>query len=50
VVLVSGFGGRWTPENVREIGIMDLVSKPLSLLGLASAVRRALDSEGGTRA
>jgi DNA-binding NtrC family response regulator len=47
IVLVSGFGGRWTPENVREIGITDLVSKPLSLLALASAVRRALDLTTG---
>jgi CheY-like chemotaxis protein len=45
IVLVSGYGGRWTPENVRELGITDLVSKPLSLFALATAVRRALDAD-----
>jgi CheY-like chemotaxis protein len=43
VVLVSGFGGKWTPENIREMGIRDLIPKPVSLLLLATAVRRAID-------
>jgi PAS domain S-box-containing protein len=43
IVLVSGFGGKWTPERAREIGIRASLSKPLSLSSLASALRQVLD-------
>ncbi len=30
VLLISGFSGNWTPENVRPLGILDLLQKPIS--------------------
>jgi DNA-binding NtrC family response regulator len=44
VLLVSGFGGRWTNENVKEVGVFELILKPVSLFALASGIRRALDA------
>jgi PAS domain S-box-containing protein len=44
VLLVSGFGGRWTNENVKEVGVFELIPKPVSLFALATGIRRALDA------
>jgi len=49
VLMASGFSASWTPEAVRALGIVDLVSKPMSLPVLATAVRAALDSRPRAR-
>ena len=42
IVLVSGFGGGWTLEQARAVGLRDLLQKPLSPQALMSAVQRAM--------
>jgi len=51
IVMVTGFSGAWTLAKLREFGIRDLISKPMTLAMLAAAVRRALlaaANEGST--
>jgi PAS domain S-box-containing protein len=43
ILLISGFSATWSTERVRELGILDLIAKPLSMEILASAARHALD-------
>jgi CheY-like chemotaxis protein len=43
VLLISGYSATWTPARVRELGILDLIAKPLSMDTLANAVRHALE-------
>ena len=45
VVLCTGYSESITPESVREIGIRELILKPLVMRQLAEIVRRVLDSE-----
>lgn len=43
IVLVTGFAGNMTRESVHEIGISELVMKPLTTEVLGISVRRVLD-------
>jgi PAS domain S-box-containing protein len=42
IILVTGFSGTLTPEAIRELGIRELVQKPVSPAGLAAAIHRAM--------
>jgi PAS domain S-box-containing protein len=42
IILVTGFSGTWTPEKVRELGIQELVQKPVSPAALSAAIHRVL--------
>jgi CheY-like chemotaxis protein len=42
VVLMSGFSGSWTRESVRELGLVDMLVKPLNAVALAQGVARAI--------
>lgn len=44
VLLASGYAGTFTDDGVQALGLRGLLAKPLSATGLASAVRRALES------
>jgi len=44
VLLATGYSGEWTSEGVRQLGIRELLGKPLSHEELAAAVRRAIDA------
>jgi PAS domain S-box-containing protein len=43
VILLSGYSASWTPQRVRDLGVIDLITKPFSLDRLLNAVRVALD-------
>jgi PAS domain S-box-containing protein len=45
VILLSGHSDVWTTEKVRAEGLRELVDKPVSLVALARALRRALGGE-----
>jgi PAS domain S-box-containing protein len=49
IVLASGFAGKLTRADVRQLGIQDLVSKPLDFQTLARVIEQALRA-GGARA
>ena len=49
VLLLSGFCGDWTTEKVRELGIRDLIHKPLTMVEMAEAVDRVLNSQNSLR-
>lgn len=42
VLLVSGFAGNWTAENVRPLGILDLLHKPISPREISRHIHHAL--------
>lgn len=44
VLVATGFNGTWTREAVRELGIHDLLTKPLSLQTLAEVIQDALSA------
>ncbi|CAB5087125.1 hypothetical protein D3OALGB2SA_1065 [Olavius algarvensis associated proteobacterium Delta 3] len=46
IILVTGFSERETQEHAGNMGIREIVMKPLTILDLASVVRRVLDQEG----
>lgn len=43
IVLCTGFGGRLTPEKIKEIGMKGILHKPIVLKELAGKIREALD-------
>ncbi len=43
VILCTGFTGRFTPESVREMGLGELIYKPLNIRSLAETIRAALE-------
>jgi len=43
IILVTGFSERETQEHAGNMGIREIVMKPLTILDLASVVRRVLD-------
>jgi DNA-binding NtrC family response regulator len=45
VLLISGFSGNWTPENVRPLGILDLLQKPISPRQIGTHLHRALNTK-----
>jgi len=45
VILVTGFSERETQEHAGNMGIREIVMKPLTILDLASVVRRVLDQD-----
>lgn len=42
VLLVTGYSGSWTPGQLAEKGIIEMMAKPISTPNLAAAVARAL--------
>jgi YesN/AraC family two-component response regulator len=42
ILVMSGFQGSYTAENLRSVGVSDLVSKPLSTEQLLDCLKRAL--------
>ena len=49
VLLMSGYAGAWTTQDLRDAGIQLLINKPLSLSVLAAAVRDALAGQDARR-
>ncbi|HEX2965115.1 MAG TPA: ATP-binding protein, partial [Syntrophorhabdaceae bacterium] len=45
IIMCTGYQEPMTPEKAKEIGIADILSKPLRKQELAAAVRRVLDQE-----
>ena len=43
IVLISGFHEDLTPDNLRRVGIQEMLTKPAGLPEWANTVRRALD-------
>ena len=43
IILTTGYNASLTLERVRQLGIRELIMKPLSMFSLATALRRALD-------
>lgn len=43
VILLTGYSGTWNAENVRSLGVRELLLKPVAIIDLARAVERALD-------
>ncbi len=48
IILVSGFGGSLSREQVKDVGIREALVKPITPRVLAAAIRRVLDSEPGS--
>src|SRR5690606_16419892 len=48
IILATGFNATLTADRVRELGVSELLLKPLSMQALASSVRRALESRDGS--
>jgi PAS domain S-box-containing protein len=42
VLVMSGFHGTWTAEGLKALGVLDLISKPLSAARLSESVATAL--------
>ncbi|MDR2981686.1 MAG: response regulator [Puniceicoccales bacterium] len=42
ILLLSGYSGRWTVDAVRMIGVIDMLSKPISAQAMGKAIRKAL--------
>jgi PAS domain S-box-containing protein len=47
IVLATGFGGVWTPESARRLGIRDVILKPIAPHAIAAVVHHALHPPGG---
>ena len=43
IILCTGYGDEVTPEQIEEIGIRELLLKPILRQHLAFAIRRALE-------
>ena len=43
IVMATGFSGAVNPSEVRELGIEELVSKPLTSREVGEVIRRVLD-------
>jgi len=43
IVVMTGYSPTWNAETLREVGICDLLSKPISTLELSRTLRAALD-------
>jgi PAS domain S-box-containing protein len=48
VLVMSGFHSTWTPEGLKALGVVDLISKPLGAVRLSESVAAAL-GRGGKR-
>ncbi|HKP60962.1 MAG TPA: PAS domain S-box protein [Polyangiales bacterium] len=44
ILVMSGYSPTWTAETLRQIGVRDLLMKPITVLSLSSKVRDALDA------
>jgi two-component system, cell cycle sensor histidine kinase and response regulator CckA len=44
IILISGFGGEWSQEQVKAAGLLELVPKPLTLAALAAAAKRGVQA------
>ncbi len=42
IILATGFGGAWTPETVRRVGLREVIAKPVSPRELVSLIHRTL--------
>ncbi len=42
VLMMSGYTGAWTQDRLKKVGVVHLINKPLTLMGLAEAVRDGL--------
>jgi PAS domain S-box-containing protein len=49
IILATGYTGAWTREKLRELGIFDLLNKPLSLQALAEAAQRGVQNAATRR-
>jgi hypothetical protein len=45
VILTTGFGGAWTSETARRLGLREVISKPVSPRDLAMMVHQTLHRE-----
>jgi PAS domain S-box-containing protein len=43
IVIMTGYSATWNAETLREVGIRDLLNKPISTLELSRTLRAALD-------
>jgi YesN/AraC family two-component response regulator len=41
VVVMSGYSPTWSAESLRQIGVRDLLMKPITLTALSSSLRNA---------
>ncbi|WDP93070.1 MAG: PAS domain-containing protein [Desulfobacter sp.] len=48
VLLCTGFSEKMTPEMVRQLGIREVIMKPVLMRELSAAIRRVLDGAPGT--
>jgi CheY-like chemotaxis protein len=48
ILLVTGYSGSWTHEQLGEKGITEMMAKPIATVNLAAAVARALALPGQT--
>ena len=46
IVLMSGYSPTWNVETLQQIGVRDLLMKPITLQSLSTTVRRALAVAG----
>ena len=44
ILLATGFSGAWTSEEVKKLGLTDLICKPLTPAGLTEAIDAALNT------
>ena len=44
LILTTGFNASWTLDAIRELGVHDIVTKPLSLTTLSTTIRAALQT------
>jgi DNA-binding NarL/FixJ family response regulator len=47
LLLLTGYGDHISPEEVKAKGIRGVVSKPVSMQGLAEALRAIVEGGGG---
>jgi FixJ family two-component response regulator len=47
VLLMTGFGGTLTPAAVKEMGMVDLILKPLNYRALAALIRTVTAEPAG---
>jgi DNA-binding NtrC family response regulator len=46
VILMTGFSGGWTKERARQLGVRDMLFKPISLQAMANAIESSLHPAG----
>jgi PAS domain S-box-containing protein len=49
ILMVSGYSGTWSAENLKSLGVRALIAKPMTSSELAVAVHEALVATAGTR-